>query len=188
MSIVAEDADLQMQWTRWVNRRNAAARDHLIVCYSPLVKFVAGRVGAGLPSNVDSGDLISSGMFGLIDAIERFDTNFGVKFETFAVPRIRGSIYDGLRQLDWVPRLVRSRARFIEQAISELEHKLGRGPTDDELSEHLGITPQDLAKWLWPLLGRRWVHLTERLREAPNRRLLTTLCRAHHLQWSKNVS
>ena len=69
MSIVAEDADLQMQWTRWVNRRNAAARDHLIVCYSPLVKFVAGRVGAGLPSNVDSGDLISSGMFGLIDAI-----------------------------------------------------------------------------------------------------------------------
>ncbi|MDA3032342.1 MAG: FliA/WhiG family RNA polymerase sigma factor [Actinomycetota bacterium] len=148
MSIVAEDADLQMQWTRWVNRRNAAARDHLIVCYSPLVKFVAGRVGAGLPSNVDSGDLISSGMFGLIDAIERFDTNFGVKFETFAVPRIRGSIYDGLRQLDWVPRLVRSRARFIEQAISELEHKLGRGPTDDELSEHLGITPQDLAKWL----------------------------------------
>jgi len=148
MSIVAEDADLQMQWTRWVNRRNAAARDHLIVCYSPLVKFVAGRVGAGLPSNVDSGDLISSGMFGLIDAIERFDTNFGVKFETFAVPRIRGSIYDGLRQLDWVPRLVRSRARFIEQAISELEHKLGRGPTDDELSVHLGITPQDLAKWL----------------------------------------
>jgi RNA polymerase sigma factor FliA len=148
MSIVAEDADLQMQWTRWVNRRNAAARDHLIVCYSPLVKFVAGRVGAGLPSNVDSGDLLSSGMFGLIDAIERFDTNFGVKFETFAVPRIRGSIYDGLRQLDWVPRLVRSRARFIEQAISELEHKLGRGPTDDELSEHLGITPQDLAKWL----------------------------------------
>jgi RNA polymerase sigma factor FliA len=148
MSIVAEDADLQMQWTRWVNRRNAAARDHLIVCYSPLVKFVAGRVGAGLPSNVDSGDLISSGMFGLIDAIERFDTNFGVKFETFAVPRIRGSIYDGLRQLDWVPRLVRSRARFIEQAISELEHKLGRGPADDELSEHLGITPQDLAKWL----------------------------------------
>ena len=148
MSIVTEDADLQMQWTRWVNRRNSAARDHLIVRYSPLVKFVAGRVGAGLPSSVDSGDLISSGMFGLIDAIERFDTNFGVKFETFAVPRIRGAIYDGLRQLDWVPRSVRSRARNVEKAFSELEHKLGRGPTDDELAAHLRITPEDLTKWL----------------------------------------
>ena len=148
MSIVPEDADLQMQWTRWSNRRNAAARDHLIVRYSPLVKFVAGRVGAGLPSSVDSGDLIGSGMFGLIDAIERFDTNFGAKFETFAVPRIRGAIYDGLRQLDWVPRSVRSRARNVEKAISELEHKLGRGPSDEELAGHLRITPEDLAKWL----------------------------------------
>jgi RNA polymerase sigma factor for flagellar operon FliA len=148
MSIVQEDADLQMQWTRWVNRRNSAARDHLIVRYSPLVKFVAGRVGAGLPSSVDSGDLISSGVFGLIDAIERFDPNFGVKFETFAVPRIRGAIYDGLRQLDWVPRSVRSRARSVEKAFSELEHKLGRGPTDEELSDHLRITPEDLTKWL----------------------------------------
>ncbi len=148
MSIVPEDADLQMQWTRWLNRRNSAARDHLIVHYSPLVKFVAGRVGAGLPSSVDSGDLISSGVFGLIDAIERFDTERGVKFETFAVPRIRGAIYDGLRQLDWVPRSVRSRARNVEKSFSALEHKLGRGPTDEELAEHLRITLEELTKWL----------------------------------------
>ena len=148
MTIVPEDADLQMQWTRWLNRRNPAARDHLIVHYSPLVKFVAGRVGAGLPSSVDSGDLISSGVFGLMDAIERFDTEHGVKFETFAVPRIRGAIYDGLRQLDWVPRSVRSRARSVEKSFSELEHKLSRGPTDEELAENLGITLSDLAKWL----------------------------------------
>ena len=148
MTIVPEDADLQMQWTRWLNRRNPAARDHLIIHYSPLVKFVAGRVGAGLPSSVDSGDLISSGVFGLMDAIERFDTEHGVKFETFAVPRIRGAIYDGLRQLDWVPRSVRSRARSVEKSFSELEHKLSRGPTDEELAEHLGITLSDLAKWL----------------------------------------
>ena len=80
MSIVPEDTDLQMQWTRWLNRRNMAARDHLIVHYSTLVKFVAGRVGAGLPSSVDPGDLVSSGVFGLIDAIERFDPERGVKF------------------------------------------------------------------------------------------------------------
>jgi len=148
MSIVPEDGDLQMQWTRWHNRRNAAARDHLIVHYSPLVKFVAGRVGAGLPSSVDSGDLISSGVFGLIDAIERFDLEQGVQFETFAVPRIRGAIYDGLRQLDWVPRSVRSRARNVEKSFSELEHELGRAPSDDELAEHLRIAPTELSKWL----------------------------------------
>ena len=148
MSIVPEDADLQMQWTRWLKRGNSAARDHLIVHYSPLVKFVAGRVGAGLPSSVDPGDLVSSGVFGLIDAIERFDPDRGVKFETFAVPRIRGAVYDGLRQLDWVPRSVRSRARDVERAFSELEHRLGRSPSDEELAEHLGITTTELAKWL----------------------------------------
>ena len=91
------------------------------------MKFVAGRVGAGLPRSVDPGDLVSSGVFGLIDAIERFDPDRGVKFETFATPRIRGAIYDGLRQLDWVPRSVRSRARDVERAIAELEAH-GRAP------------------------------------------------------------
>ncbi len=148
MSIVPEDADLEMQWNRWLKRKNSAARDHLIVHYSPLVKFVAGRVGAGLPSSVDPGDLIGSGVFGLIDAIERFEPDRGVKFETFAVPRIRGAIYDGLRQLDWVPRSVRSRARDVERAFSELEHRLGRGPTDEELAAHLNITDAELTKWL----------------------------------------
>ena len=148
MSIVPEDADIQMQWTRWLNRRNNAARDHLIVHYSPLVKFVAGRVGAGLPSSVESGDLISSGVFGLIDAIERFEPERGFKFETFAVPRIRGAIYDGLRQLDWVPRSVRSRARQVEKAIAEIEHAEGRSPSDEEIAEKLRISPEELAKWL----------------------------------------
>ena len=148
MSIVPEDADLQMQWNRWKKRQNTAARDHLIVHYSPLVKFVAGRIGAGLPSSVDVGDLIGSGVFGLMDAIDRFEPERGLKFETFAVPRIRGAIYDGLRQLDWVPRSVRSRARSVEKSFSELEHQLGRGPTDEELAAHLRITPEDLTKWL----------------------------------------
>jgi RNA polymerase sigma factor FliA len=147
MSIVPEDADLHMQWTRWLNRRNPAAREHLIVHYSPLVKFVAGRVGAGLPSSVDPGDLVSSGVFGLMDAIDRFDPDRGVKFETFAVPRIRGAVYDGLRKLDWVPRSVRSRARSVERAFSDLEHRQGRAPTDDELAQHLDISGAELTRW-----------------------------------------
>ncbi len=148
MSIVPDDPDLAMHWTRWLNRKNNASRDHLIVHYSPLVKFVAGRVGAGLPNSVDPGDLVSSGVFGLIDAIDRFDPERGVKFETFAAPRIRGAIYDGLRQLDWVPRSVRSRAREVEKAISQLEHELGRSPTDDELADKLRIGEEELARWL----------------------------------------
>lgn len=148
MSIVPEDPDLAMHWTRWLNRKSSASRDHLIVHYSPLVKFVAGRIGAGLPNSVDPGDLVSSGVFGLIDAIDRFDPERGVKFETFAAPRIRGAIYDGLRQLDWVPRSVRSRAREVERAFSLLEHEMGRGPTDEELAAQLRITEDELARWL----------------------------------------
>ena len=148
MSIVDVDPHLSLQWQRWLRRRNVAARDHLIVSYSPLVKFIAGRVGAGLPASVDPGDLVSSGVFGLIDAIERFDPNQGVKFETFATPRIRGAIYDGLRQLDWVPRSIRTRARDVQRAISEFEVVNGRSPSDPELAEQLGLERPELDRWL----------------------------------------
>ncbi len=148
MSIVDFDPHLSLQWQRWLRRRNLAARDHLIVSYSPLVKFIAGRVGAGLPASVDPGDLVSSGVFGLIDAIERFDPSQGVKFETFATPRIRGAIYDGLRQLDWVPRSIRTRARDVQRAISEFEVANGRSPTDPELADQLGLERAELDRWL----------------------------------------
>jgi RNA polymerase sigma factor FliA len=142
------EQSIEYWWERWHASRDATSRDRLIVHYSPLVKFVAGRVGAGLPSSVDSGDLVSAGIFGLIDAVERFDPERGVKFETFAVPRIRGAVLDGLRSLDWVPRSVRSRAREVEAAFSELEGRLGRAPSDDELATHLKLSGDELARWL----------------------------------------
>jgi RNA polymerase sigma factor for flagellar operon FliA len=148
MSIIADDPDLAMHWNRWLQRKNMQSRDHLIVHYSPLVKFVAGRIGAGLPSSVDGGDLLSSGVFGLIDAIERFEHERGLKFETFAAPRIRGAIYDGLRELDWVPRSVRSRARQVERAFADLEARQGRAPSEEELAAHLQISRDELMKWL----------------------------------------
>ena len=135
-------------WERWLDSRDQLARDRLIEHYSPLVKFVAGRIGAGLPNSVDPGDLVSAGVFGLIDAVERFDPERGFKFETFAVPRIRGAVFDGLRSLDWVPRSVRSRAREVETAFSDLESRLGRAPSDEELSTHLKITGGEFQKWL----------------------------------------
>ena len=113
-------------WQRWTADRDAYAREWLVVHYASLVKFVAGRLAAGLPKRVEIGDLVSAGMFGLMDAVEKFDPLRGFKFETYAVPRIRGAILDGLRALDWVPRSVRSRARSVEQAISDLEHSLKR--------------------------------------------------------------
>ena len=142
------ELDIDQVWQTFFQRRDPVSRDQLIVHYSPLVKFVAGRVGAGLPSSVDPGDLVSAGVFGLIDAVERFDPERAVKFETFAVPRIRGAIFDGLRSLDWVPRSVRSRAREVETAFTELEGKLGRAPSDEELSKHLRLSSAEFQKWL----------------------------------------
>jgi RNA polymerase sigma factor for flagellar operon FliA len=145
---VSVGVDISVWWDRWFESRDALARDRIIEHYSPLVKFVAGRVGAGLPSSVDTGDLISAGVFGLIDAVERFDPERGVKFETFAVPRIRGAVFDGLRSLDWVPRSVRSRAREVETAFAELEGRMGRAPTDEEIAGHLKISGTEFQKWL----------------------------------------
>jgi RNA polymerase sigma factor FliA len=127
-------------WSEYKANGAPDARERLIIHYSPLVKFVAGRVAAGLPQSIEQSDLVSYGIFGLIDAIDKFDPGRGFKFETYAISRIKGAIIDELRSLDWVPRSVRSRAREIERGVVELEHKLHRPPTDEEVAGHLGIT------------------------------------------------
>jgi RNA polymerase sigma factor for flagellar operon FliA len=119
-----------------------------VVAYSPLVKYVAGRMGAGLPAHVDEADLISYGLVGLINAIERFDLGREIRFETYAVTRIKGAILDELRALDWVPRSVRARAREIERAHAKLEARLQRVPTDEEIAEEIGISPEEFRKAL----------------------------------------
>ena len=139
---------VEQAWEQWHAERSVTAREWLVVHYASLIKFVAGRLAAGLPKRVDTGDLIQAGVFGLMNAIDRFDPANGAKFETYAIPRIRGAILDSLRQLDWVPRSVRSRSRDIEGAISALEHELGRAPSDEEIATKLGISTADLEKWL----------------------------------------
>ena len=124
--------------------KDKRTRDRLILTYAPLVKYVAGRLGSGLPAHVDEGDLVSYGLLGLIGAIERFDPSRDIKFETYAISRIKGAIIDELRSLDWVPRSVRSRAREIERAVAELEKKLMRAPTDEEISAKIGISVDEL--------------------------------------------
>ncbi|HJV29571.1 MAG TPA: RNA polymerase sigma factor WhiG [Gaiellaceae bacterium] len=131
-------------WRQYRRTNDQAIRDRLILTYAPLVKYVAGRLGSGLPAHVDEGDLVSYGLLGLIGAIERFDPDRDIKFETYAISRIKGSIIDELRAMDWVPRSVRARARDIERAIAELEAKLGRAPNDEEISGKLGLTQDEL--------------------------------------------
>jgi RNA polymerase sigma factor for flagellar operon FliA len=141
---VAAEVDTRSIWLEYRRTNDKVLRDRLIVMYSPLVKYVAGRLGSGLPAHVDEGDLVSYGLLGLIGAIERFDLDRDIKFETYAIARIRGAIIDELRALDWVPRSVRSRAREIERAIAGLEANLGRAPTDEEISAKVGITVDEL--------------------------------------------
>ncbi len=153
METGVKEVELRDLWRRYKDDGDAKARERLVVAYSPLVKFVAGRLGAGLPSHVEDADLISYGLMGLIGSIERFEPERGIKFETFAMTRIRGAIIDELRSLDWVPRSVRSRAREIEAAQSKLEHELQRAPSDAELAAKVGIDEEELEASLLDIAG-----------------------------------
>ena len=131
-------------WTEYKQHESGEARDRLILHFSPLVKYVAGRVAVGLPANIEQADLISYGIFGLIDAIDKYDQARGIKFETYAISRIRGAIIDELRAIDWVPRSVRFKAREVEKAYTSLENKLKRPPSDAEIAEEMGISTDEL--------------------------------------------
>lgn len=133
-------------WERYKQHGDQEARNRLVVQYSPLVKFVAGRVRSGLPPAVEQADLVSDGVIGLMDAIDKFEPERGLQFQTYAVSRIRGAIVDGLRASDWVPRSVREKIRDIDAAHAKLEKELGRAPSDSEVAEELSISVAELRK------------------------------------------
>jgi RNA polymerase sigma factor for flagellar operon FliA len=135
-----DEHDAKELWRRYKELGDGKARDELILAYSPLVKYVAGRMGTGLPAHIEESDLISYGLLGLIGALERFDPSRNIRFETYAISRIKGSMIDELRALDWVPRSVRSWARQVERAVTKLENELRRAPSDEEVSVELGVT------------------------------------------------
>jgi RNA polymerase sigma factor for flagellar operon FliA len=148
-------------WRRYKEDGDSGARERLVLAYSPLVKYVAGRMGSGLPAHVEEADLISYGLGGLITAIERFEPERGIKFETFAITRIKGSIIDELRSLDWVPRSVRSLAKAIERASGKLEHLLHRAPTDEELAEELELSVEEFEESLIKIANSSVIALDE---------------------------
>jgi RNA polymerase sigma factor for flagellar operon FliA len=138
------EAALRELWVEFKATGESRLRERLILHYSPLVKYVAGRVGVGLPPNIEQADLVSYGIFGLIDAIEKFDLERAIKFETYAISRIKGAIIDELRAIDWIPRSVRYKAREVEKAYAALEAKLHRTPTESEVAGELGISLDEL--------------------------------------------
>jgi RNA polymerase sigma factor FliA len=148
MTGTAPGGETQALWQEYRATRDRALRDRLILTYAPLVKFVAGRLGSNLPSHVDEQDLVSYGLLGLIGAIERFDPDREIKFETYAIARIKGAIIDELRSLDWVPRSVRSKARDVEKVHSVLENQLGRAPNEEEMATKLGVSVEDFRNTL----------------------------------------
>jgi RNA polymerase sigma factor for flagellar operon FliA len=163
MTMTDRPSELDQLWADYQDGRPKGVRDRLIVHYSPLVKFVAGRVGSGLPSHVEQSDLVSYGMLGLIDAIDRYDPSRGIKFETYAITRIKGSMLDELRAIDWVPRSVRAKGRTLEQAFSALEAQLHRAPTDAELAAHIGWSEDELQTAMGQLSFTGLVALDELL-------------------------
>jgi len=136
--------ELAALWADFKESASPQARERLILHYAPLVKYVASRVATGLPATVEQADLVSYGMFGLIDALEKFEPERGNKFETYAIPRIKGAIIDELRAMDWVPRSVRFKAREIEKAYSDLESMMKRAPSEKEVAARLGVTLREL--------------------------------------------
>lgn len=148
-------------WREYRKTKSPDLRDKLIRQYMPLVKYVAGKVGVGMPSSVEFDDLVGFGQFGLLDAIEKFDPEKNVKFKTYAVTRIRGAIFDELRQLDWVPRSVRQKSREIEDTIGDLEARLGRTASDAEIAGKLGVSEEEYQQTVMKLSGTSVLSLND---------------------------
>lgn len=153
--------DTDKLWKEYERKPSQEIREQLIIAYSQLVKLVAGRLGMYLGYNVEYDDLVSYGIFGLIDAIDKFDTSKNVKFETYASLRIRGAILDQIRKMDWIPRSVRQRQRKIDEAMKQIEMRTGKTATDEEIAKELGVSDEELVNWQSQLKVTNLVSLSE---------------------------
>lgn len=159
-SVLTEKTEEDL-WKSYRRTKDAAIRNRLIQQYLPLVKYVAGKLAVGMPQNVEFDDLVSYGVIGLFDAIEKFDPGKHVKFKTYAVTRVRGAIFDQLRQLDWVPRSVRQKTREVEETMRRLEAQLGRSATDKEVADELGISSREFEKLIMKISGTTVLSLND---------------------------
>ncbi|MFA7567420.1 MAG: RNA polymerase sigma factor WhiG [Alkalispirochaeta sp.] len=159
-SVLTEKTEEEL-WRLYRKTKEEAVRNRFVKQYLPLVKYVAGKLAVGMPQSVEFDDLVSYGVIGLFDAIEKFDPGKHVKFKTYAVTRIRGSIFDQLRQLDWVPRSIRQKARELEDTVRQLEAQLGRSATDQEIARELGLPAEDFEKLILKISGTTVLSLND---------------------------
>ena len=158
--VLGEKTEQQL-WKEYKRSKDPKIRDMFVKQYAPLVKYVAGKVAIGMPHNVEFDDLVGFGVFGLFDAIEKFDPDKHVKFKTYAVTRIRGAIFDELRSIDWVPRSVRQKSREIEDAIHRLEASLGRAASDEEVANELNMDLEEFQKIMMKISGTSILSLND---------------------------
>jgi len=156
-----QDKSEEELWTLFKQNRDPKIRDLFVKQYAPLVKYVAGKVAMGMPHNVEFDDLVGFGVFGLFDAIKKFDPDKHVKFKTYAVTRIRGAIFDELRSIDWVPRSVRQKTREIEDTIHRLESSLGRAASDQEIADEMRMTTKEFQKTMMKISGTSILSLND---------------------------
>jgi RNA polymerase sigma factor for flagellar operon FliA len=159
-SVLTEKTEDEL-WKSYRKTHDASIRNRLIKQYLPLVKYVAGKLAVGMPQNVEFDDLVSYGVIGLFDAIEKFDPGKHVKFKTYAVTRVRGAIFDQLRQLDWVPRSIRQKTRELEDAVRRLEAQLGRAATDQEIAKELGVNEKEFERIILKISGTTVLSLND---------------------------
>ncbi|MDR0657082.1 MAG: RNA polymerase sigma factor WhiG [Treponema sp.] len=148
-------------WLEYRRTKDQKIRETFVIQYSPLVKFVAGKVAVGMPHSVEFDDLVGFGSIGLLDAIDKYDPERGVKFKTYAVTRIRGAIFDELRQIDWVPRSVRKKAKELEETVANLESQMGRTATDQEIASSMGLDDEEYSKTVMKISATSIVSLNE---------------------------
>lgn len=153
--------DEQELWIEYKETKDLEIRSYIVEKYSPLVKHVAGRIAIGMPQNVEFEDLVSYGVFGLLDAIEKFDPSREIKFKTYAMTRIRGSVFDELRSMDWIPRSIRQKAKQLEQIIGMLENKEGKKVDDEEIAKEMGISMEEYNSLLSKISGTTLVSLND---------------------------
>ena len=156
-----ETRDENELWVEYRKGKSLRIREYFITKYAPLVKYVAGKVAVGMPHNVEFDDLVSYGTFGLLDAIEKFDPSKEVQFKTYAMTRVRGSIFDELRTIDWIPRSIRQKAKQVEKIVIELENKMGRTVEDEEIAQELGIPLDEFHHLISKISGTSLVSLND---------------------------
>lgn len=175
-------------WDEYAANPTPALREKLIIEYSPLVKIVAGKMSMYLGNNVEYDDLVSYGIFGLIDAIDKFDVHKDVKFETYASLRIKGAILDQIRKMDWIPRTIRQRQRALDTATKEIWQRTGRQPTDEELAEELGMTEDEYYSFISALKITNLVSLNEFMEAGGNEPAMDTKKNSYFEQPEEKVS